>query len=162
MLILEIGFTLAGVPIILLAIKQMSILKSALKFIQEPTKSYLKKSIRNHRSLMIFFLIGYIIVGVSLLEEISDILLSLIFFMGATFIFFSVMIQRKMISEILKTIEALVPICMYCKRIQIPDSDPLLHDSWESIDQYISMRTNLKLTHGICPECAKALYPRCK
>ena len=30
---------------------------------------------------------------------------------------------------------------------------------WEELDRYLTRHTDLKFSHGICPECAKKLYP---
>jgi len=40
-----------------------------------------------------------------------------------------------------------VPICGYCKKIR---GD---HDYWQSVEQYITVNTNARFTHGICPGC---------
>jgi phosphoserine phosphatase RsbU/P len=44
----------------------------------------------------------------------------------------------------------LVPICSYCRRV----SDG---DSWLSADRYLSLRTGVQFTHGLCPTCAPRL-----
>ena len=46
-----------------------------------------------------------------------------------------------------------VPICATCKRI-INEKG-----AWLTIEQYIMDYTELKLSHGICPECAEKIYP---
>ena len=59
---------------------------------------------------------------------------------------------RRAMSEI-KTLEGLLPICSSCHRIRSTD------DQWHFLEKYISERTDATFTHGLCPECAKHLYP---
>ncbi len=47
----------------------------------------------------------------------------------------------------------LLPICANCKKIRGDDG------SWTPIEQYISEHSEAEFSHGICPECAKRLYP---
>lgn len=46
-----------------------------------------------------------------------------------------------------KILQAILPICSYCKRIRTDGN------YWESVDAYISEHTNTKFSHGICPTC---------
>ena len=50
------------------------------------------------------------------------------------------------LSEV-KQLNALLPICSYCKRIRDDK------DYWQSVEGYISQHTNAHFSHGICPEC---------
>lgn len=59
----------------------------------------------------------------------------------------------------IQALEALLPICSYCKKIRKPDADPALADSWQQMEIYISERTSSKFTHGICPECMAEKFP---
>ena len=52
-----------------------------------------------------------------------------------------------------KHIGELLPICASCKSIRGEDG------SWMSIEEYIDSRSNTQFSHGICPECARKLYP---
>lgn len=52
-----------------------------------------------------------------------------------------------------KTLSGLLPICASCKRIRDDKG------SWNQIETYVRQRSNAEFTHGICPECAKQLYP---
>lgn len=40
-----------------------------------------------------------------------------------------------------------LPICGYCKRVR---ND---RDYWEQIESYVSERTEVLFSHGVCPEC---------
>lgn len=44
-------------------------------------------------------------------------------------------------------LEGLLPICGYCKKIRDE------RNTWESIEGYISKRTEATFTHGVCPQC---------
>lgn len=50
------------------------------------------------------------------------------------------------LSEV-KQLNALLPICSYCKKIRDDK------DYWQSVESYISQHTNAQFSHGICPEC---------
>ena len=54
--------------------------------------------------------------------------------------------------DTVKTLEGLLPICCYCKRVR--------EDSgyWSQIDTYLRKHTNASLTHSYCPECAAKFY----
>jgi len=46
-----------------------------------------------------------------------------------------------------------LPICANCKKIRNND------DTWVPIEEYIGEHSEAEFSHGICPECAKMLYP---
>jgi hypothetical protein len=52
-----------------------------------------------------------------------------------------------------KLLRGLIPICASCKKIR--------NDAgyWEQIETYIKNHSEAEFSHGICPECAKILYP---
>ncbi len=52
-----------------------------------------------------------------------------------------------------KTLQGLVPICAYCKKIRDDEG------YWKQIEEYLQERSDFHFSHGICPECAKKLYP---
>ena len=52
-----------------------------------------------------------------------------------------------------KTLRGLIPICASCQRIR--DTD----DHWRSIERYLSDHTDVQLSHGVCPDCMRKLYP---
>ena len=52
-----------------------------------------------------------------------------------------------------KTLSGLLPICASCKKIRNDDG------YWEQVETYIKRRSNAEFTHGICPDCVRALYP---
>ncbi len=46
-----------------------------------------------------------------------------------------------------KTLEGLVPICAWCKKIRNAEGD------WEELEAYFQKRKDIDFTHGICPDC---------
>ncbi|MCL5267529.1 MAG: hypothetical protein M1469_05435 [Bacteroidetes bacterium] len=53
----------------------------------------------------------------------------------------------------IKTLGGLIPICSNCKKIRDDKG------YWEQLEQYIHNHSGAEFSHGICPECAKKLYP---
>lgn len=57
----------------------------------------------------------------------------------------------------IKTLSHLLPICVRCKKIRNE------FNHWCILEDYISDHTDTQFTHGLCPQCAKTLYPNyCK
>lgn len=50
-------------------------------------------------------------------------------------------------------LRGLLPICAHCKKIRNE------HGEWNPVEKYIKDHTRVDFTHGICPECARRLYP---
>jgi len=67
--------------------------------------------------------------------------------------------KEKLIGELqeamakVKTLSGLLPICSSCKKIRDD------RGYWNQIETYIRQRSEADFTHGICPKCAKKLYP---
>ena len=53
----------------------------------------------------------------------------------------------------LKTLSGMLPICASCKKIRDDKG------YWNKIEAYIEKHSEAEFSHGICPECAKELYP---
>lgn len=51
-----------------------------------------------------------------------------------------------------KQLSGLLPICASCKKIRDDGG------YWNQLETYISQHSEADFTHGICPECARALY----
>jgi sigma-B regulation protein RsbU (phosphoserine phosphatase) len=47
----------------------------------------------------------------------------------------------------IQTLEGLLPICMYCKRVREDG------DYWKQLESYIHERTGSQFSHGVCPDC---------
>ncbi len=46
-----------------------------------------------------------------------------------------------------KTLQGLLPICSYCKRVRNDG------DYWQQVESYVSDHTDARFSHGICPDC---------
>ena len=53
----------------------------------------------------------------------------------------------------IKTLRGIVPICANCKKIRDDEG------YWSQVEVYVQNHTEAKFSHGICPGCAKKLYP---
>lgn len=60
----------------------------------------------------------------------------------------------------IRSLEAILPICSYCKNIRRPGADPGLHESWSSVESYFQDRTNSRFSHSICPGCESHHFPQ--
>lgn len=67
--------------------------------------------------------------------------------------------REKLISELRKALDevnllsGLLPICMCCKKIRDDKG------CWRQIETYISEHSEAEFSHGLCPDCAKRMYP---
>ena len=67
--------------------------------------------------------------------------------------------REKLIGELqsalasIKTLRGFLPICASCKKIRDDKG------YWNQLESYIHEHTDVEFSHGICPECAKTLYP---
>ena len=59
---------------------------------------------------------------------------------------------RTLLAEV-KTLTGMLPICCSCKKIRDDQG------YWRQIETYLQDHSNAEFSHGICPECAKKLYP---
>ncbi len=55
--------------------------------------------------------------------------------------------------ENVRTLGGLVPICASCKKIRDDKG------YWNQLEKYLGEHTDAKLTHGLCPDCAKLYFP---
>ena len=53
----------------------------------------------------------------------------------------------------ISTLRGLLPICSSCKRIRDDQG------YWSQIETYISKHADVRFSHGLCPDCARRLYP---
>jgi PAS domain S-box-containing protein len=52
-----------------------------------------------------------------------------------------------------KTLSGMLPICATCKKIRDDKG------YWRQVESYIRDHSDVRFSHGICPECIKELYP---
>jgi len=50
-----------------------------------------------------------------------------------------------------KTLQGLLPICCYCKKIRDDGN------YWHRVETYIAGHANVRFSHGICPDCSDKL-----
>lgn len=60
----------------------------------------------------------------------------------------------------LKTLEGILPICMYCKKIRKEGEAPELQSSWSEPEVYIEQHSKALFSHGCCPECMSKHFPQ--
>ncbi len=58
---------------------------------------------------------------------------------------------EKALDEI-KHLRGILPICMKCGKIRTD------RESWEKIDEYLGRHTDVKFSHGLCPDCLEKNY----
>ncbi len=57
----------------------------------------------------------------------------------------------------IKTLQSILPICSYCKRVRNDRS------YWQQLDSYLREYADVQFSHGICPECQeKHVMPQFK
>jgi len=96
------------------------------------------------------------------MARFSGVLVSFVFCLLLLF-FFMVLIQSEAarqdaerllaLREEVKTLSGIVPICAHCKKIRDDKG------FWNKVEIYVSQHTEAQFSHGLCPACAKALYP---
>lgn len=53
----------------------------------------------------------------------------------------------------LRVLSGLLPICSFCKKIRNNEGD------WESLEKYITARSESAFSHSVCPACKEKHYP---
>lgn len=57
--------------------------------------------------------------------------------------------QLEQVLAKVRTLEGILPICSYCKKIRTDE------ESWQQLEHYISEHSDAHFSHGICPTCFK-------
>lgn len=73
-------------------------------------------------------------------------------FDGTIVIMKDITILKNAMREV-KTLRGLLPICANCKKIRDDKG------FWQQIESYVRDHSDAEFSHGICPDCAKKLYP---
>ena len=63
------------------------------------------------------------------------------------------MTELKTAMDHIKQLQGMLPICSVCKNIRDDKG------YWNRIESYISKHSEAKFSHGLCPDCAKKVYP---
>lgn len=56
----------------------------------------------------------------------------------------------------LRLLRGVIPICAGCKRVRDGDGPAA---GWMPLDEYVRARSQAEFSHGLCPACARRLYP---
>lgn len=65
----------------------------------------------------------------------------------------SLIVELKEALENVKRLQGLLPICSNCKKIRNDDG------YWAQVDQYLQEYSEVKFSHGLCPDCAREMFP---
>lgn len=152
-IIINCSLIIIGAIIILFCILEVRALINSILFIPQNQRKRIKIYLMLHRGLMIFFFFGYIATFSAFIFKYTlagEAFVSIIFFLGAVFVYISVLAQSRLVSAIQTTLQGMLPICSMCKKIQAQNNNEQV---WKQIEDYISERTDVAFTHGYCPEC---------
>jgi len=58
--------------------------------------------------------------------------------------------QLELALKRVSSLESLLPLCMYCRRI---NSD----EAWQSVEDYLWEHVDVRVSHGCCPDCLSKL-----
>ena len=67
--------------------------------------------------------------------------------------------QQRLIDELrdanarITTLSDMIPICPHCKRVRTSGS------GWTSLQAYLDEAPDLRISHALCPQCARSVYP---
>jgi len=64
-----------------------------------------------------------------------------------------VVFSTRKVFERMRYLEGFLKVCSHCKKVADENGQ------WQEIESFIQKRSDAKFSHGICPHCAKALYP---
>ncbi len=56
------------------------------------------------------------------------------------------------LTERVRTLEGILPMCSYCRRIRDE------RGAYQSLEDFVSDKTPAQFSHGVCPECAKKVF----
>jgi len=113
-------------------------LLTLIGFLYSPPGSELWKAVTN-RALVLFTILIIAIIGLQRkkLEQKRD----------------DALLEKEKALDDLKILKGLLPICASCKQIR----DDKGH--WTQLEHYIHEHSEAEFSHGLCPECARKLYP---
>lgn len=153
---LNCSLILIGAAIMLASMVRANELKKALPFVSRRHRKHLLRRLMLHRGLMAFFFFGYLLVLAAIARRYSlasEILLSIILLFGAMYVFIGITVQSRLLSEVQSTLQGILPICAKCKKIRVEDGHYKDPQAWKKIEEYLSERTEVEFTHGLCPDC---------
>lgn len=69
-------------------------------------------------------------------------------------------IEKREMRKKLDIYENILPICTVCKKIRNDEGVGHGKGQWQSVEEYLTSKTGLDISHGMCPNCAETLYGR--
>lgn len=61
--------------------------------------------------------------------------------------------QKRALEKKVQVLEGILPVCASCKKIRNPRGE------YEPMEKYIMERSTASVSHTVCPECNRKLYP---
>ncbi len=61
--------------------------------------------------------------------------------------------ELRQATKTIKTLEGILPICSYCKKIRDEKG------FWQSVERYVSRHSKAEFSHGVCPKCFEEHCP---
>ena len=95
------------------------------------------------------------------LQEFTEVILFICLTLLASWLIYRAWIRQRaahdnlgrLLAEV-KTLSGMMPICSHCKKVRDDKG------YWNQIEAYLNEHTDAEFTHGICPDCAKDVFPR--
>jgi hypothetical protein len=87
-------------------------------------------------------------------QELVNTAIRMAVFLGFAVLVAKTIKQTRALAEEVQTLEGLLPICSYCKRIRTENN------SWEQLESYISEHSEARFSHGLCEDCLREHYPQ--
>jgi K+-sensing histidine kinase KdpD len=67
--------------------------------------------------------------------------------------------QQRLIDELreanarITTLSEVLPVCPHCKRVRTTET------KWQTLESYLDEAPDLRMSHALCPQCARQVYP---
>ena len=153
---------LAVAVLLFLGLFRARVLLDATSLLPAASRRWVRGFVVGNLVLMVVFFSGSLIVTFgyltgSLTGGILPVSLTLL--AGSLMALLSTLLHTRMILGLQKTLAGIVPVCSGCKKIRRPElaeGDP---EAWQVVDTYLASHTTAMVTHGLCPDCLKRMYP---
>lgn len=160
---------LAGVCLVLavavvpfLGIFRARVMLGAALLLPAASRRPIRRFLIANLMLMVVFFSGSLIVTFSFLTGRATegmVPVSLTLLAGSLMATLSTVLQTRMIVGLQRTLAGVVPVCSGCKRIRRPEAPEDDASSWQVVDDYLAGYTAAMVTHSLCPDCLRRLYP---
>jgi hypothetical protein len=88
----------------------------------------------------------------TMLDSSINALIRVIVLLLLAFLIDRVAAETRALTQELRVLRGLLPICGFCKKIRNEDN------TWEKMEWYITRHSEAQFSHGVCPECAREHY----